>query len=229
MARRNASGSITSSPSLELEVGGDGEQVGVAGALAVAVDRALHVGRAGADRRDGVGGRAAGVVVAVGADSGPGRGDDVGDDLLDLVREHAPVGVAEHDDLGAGLVRGAHDRQGVVAVEVPAVEEVLAVEEDAAAPADEVADGVTDHLEVLPEGRAQRPLDVAGVGLRDEAHDRRLGVDEGTHEGVLRRDPAGATGGPEGGEGRVTQVEPRSWPARRTRCPSGWLRAIRPR
>ena len=33
------------------------------------------------------------------------------------------------------------------------------------------------------------------------------GVDEGPDEGVLRRDPAGPTGGPEGGEGRVAQVE----------------------
>ena len=54
---------------LELEVGDDRDQVGVAGALAVPVDRALHVRRAGVDRGQRVGDRAAGVVVAVDADA----------------------------------------------------------------------------------------------------------------------------------------------------------------
>jgi hypothetical protein len=51
---------------LELEVGDDGEQVGIAGALAVTVDRSLHMGRrTGIDGRHRVGDRAPGVVVAV--------------------------------------------------------------------------------------------------------------------------------------------------------------------
>ena len=53
---------------LELEVRDDREEVGVARALAVSVGRALHVRRAGLDRREGVGDRAAGVVLAVDAD-----------------------------------------------------------------------------------------------------------------------------------------------------------------
>ena len=54
-------------PQLELEAGDHGEQVGVAGALAVPVGRALHVGDAGLDRREGVGHGAGGVVLAVDA------------------------------------------------------------------------------------------------------------------------------------------------------------------
>ena len=50
---------------LELEVGDDGDQVGIARALAVPVDAALHVGGTGIDGRHRVGDRAAGVVVAV--------------------------------------------------------------------------------------------------------------------------------------------------------------------
>ena len=57
-------------PQLELQVGRDRDEVGVAGALAVAVDGALHVGGPGSHGGDGVGGRAAGVVVAVRADPG---------------------------------------------------------------------------------------------------------------------------------------------------------------
>ncbi len=107
IARVKASGAMTSWPSLNWRLAATVTQVGVAGALAVAVDGALHVARAGPHGGDGVGGGAAGVVVAVRAHAGTGGGDDVGDDVLDLVREHAAVGVAQHDHLGARLVRGA--------------------------------------------------------------------------------------------------------------------------
>ena len=53
---------------LELQVGDDRREVGVARALAEAVQRALHVTGAGAHRGHRVGDRAAGVVVAVDAD-----------------------------------------------------------------------------------------------------------------------------------------------------------------
>ena len=50
---------------LELEVGDDGDEVGIAGALAVTVDRSLDMSGTGIDGRHRVGDRAAGVVVAV--------------------------------------------------------------------------------------------------------------------------------------------------------------------
>ncbi len=83
------------SAALDLEVGGHGHEVRVAGALAVAVDAALHVGGA---RRDGghrVRDRAAGVVVRVHAERGVGAGGDVGDDARDVVGQHAAVRVAQ--------------------------------------------------------------------------------------------------------------------------------------
>ncbi len=49
---RNDVGGHDVEPELELEVGRDGEQVGVAGSLAVAVDRALDVGGSGPHGRD---------------------------------------------------------------------------------------------------------------------------------------------------------------------------------
>ena len=55
---------------LQLEVGDDADEVGVAAALAVAVDRALHLRRPGLDRGQGIGHRQARVIVGVDAHRG---------------------------------------------------------------------------------------------------------------------------------------------------------------
>ena len=108
-ASRSRSGAIDLEAELELEVRHDGDEVGVSGALAVAVDGALDVGRPGVDGRDELATAQPVSLWQWMPEPGAGRGDDVGDDLLDLVRQHAAVGVAEHDDLGPGLVRRPHD------------------------------------------------------------------------------------------------------------------------
>jgi hypothetical protein len=74
---------------LELEVGNDRHQVGVARALAVAVDGALHVRGAGDDGDDRVGRSAARVVLGVDADLlvGPEVAAYLADDALHLVRQ----------------------------------------------------------------------------------------------------------------------------------------------
>ena len=83
---------------LERQVGPDGDEVGVAAALAVAVDRALDVAGAGLDGGEGVRHRQAGVVVNVDAERharaqlgahAPRHGGH-------LVGEAAAVGVAQH-------------------------------------------------------------------------------------------------------------------------------------
>ena len=80
---------------LELEVGQDGDQVGVARPLAVAVERALHLHGAGLDRGQRAGHRAAGVVVAVDAQAGAGGGVHLGDEVGDDVGQVPAVGVAQ--------------------------------------------------------------------------------------------------------------------------------------
>ena len=60
--------------------------------------------------------------------------DHVAHDVGDPVGQHAAVGVAERDHLGAGLGGRAQHLEGVVAVGAVAVEEVLGVEEDRAGP-----------------------------------------------------------------------------------------------
>jgi len=181
---------------LELQVRDDGEQVGVAGAFAVAVDGALDVHGAGVHRGDGVGDRAARVVVAVDAevDADLTRGVH---DLTHPAGQHAAVGVAEHDGGRPRVGRGLDDLEGVVGVGAVAVEEVLGVEEDAASLAGQEPDGVGDHLEVLLEGGLEGPVDVLVVALGDEGDGGGLGVQEGAGEGVLGRLPADPPGGAE--------------------------------
>ena len=58
---------------------------------------------------------------------------DVGDDRLDLVRQRAAVGVAQHDVAGALHDRRLEGAQGELRVALEAVEEVLHVDHHAAA------------------------------------------------------------------------------------------------
>jgi len=182
---------------LELQVGDHGREIGVAGALPVAVHGALHVHDPSLDGGDGVGDGAARVVVAVDAeidaDLTGGR-----DDITHPARQHAPVGVAEHDDLGARLGGRSHDLERVTGVAPVAVEEVFAVDEHPASFAHQVADGVAHHREVLGQARLQRALDVSVVALRHQADDGRPGIQQGRGErvgGGLAPDP------PRGAEG----------------------------
>ena len=106
----------TGSPSLSCRLATRGEQVGVAGPLAVAVGGALEVVYAGLDGGDGVGHRARGVVLAVDAEPRASSAVDaqqvgqalahLGDRPVIIDGQHAAVGVAHDDDLGAGLERG---------------------------------------------------------------------------------------------------------------------------
>ena len=109
-------------------------EVGIAAALAQAIERALDLPRAGPHRRQRIGDRVLGVVVRVDAEM---RARHVlrhlGDDLAHLVRQRAAVGVAQHHPARARLVGGRRHGQRVVAVGLVAVEEMLAVDHGFAA------------------------------------------------------------------------------------------------
>ena len=92
---------------LEHERRDDADEVGVAGALAVAVHGALHVRAAGLDGDERVRDRAAGVVVRVDAERHVERERHLAHDAQHLVRQRAAVGVAQHDRVGARLGRRA--------------------------------------------------------------------------------------------------------------------------
>ena len=163
--------------------------------------------RARVDRGQRVRDRAAGVVVAVDADAHAGRLDHVVHHVGDPVGQHAAVGVAQGGHLGAGLERGAQHLEGVVAVVAVAVEEVLGVQEHPLPLGAQVGDRVAHHREVLLQRRTQRQLDVPVVRLRDERDHSGTGVTQRGDQRVVGRLHAGATGGAEGRELRVLQVE----------------------
>ena len=77
---------------LQLQGRDDGDQVGVAAALAEAVQRALHLASAGAHRQQAVGDRVAGVVVTVDAERIAGHLlGHLGYGRLDLMRQVPPL------------------------------------------------------------------------------------------------------------------------------------------
>ena len=162
-------------PHLQREVGDDRGQVGVAGPLAVAVDAALDLDGALADGGQGVGHRAAGVVVEVDAEPGVGDGrPDLGHGLLDLVGQGAAVGVAQDEPGGPGLVGRPQHPEGELGVAAVAVEEVLGVEEHLeAGVAARNSTESADHGHGLVERRPQRLGDVVVPRLGHDAGHRR--------------------------------------------------------
>ena len=193
-------------PLLQLEGRDDSEQVRVAGTLAVAVGRPLHVRRARVDGRERVRNCARGVVVRVDAHPHPLAGKLV-HDVGHTARQHAAVRVAQRDHVSPCVVRRPYHRERVVAVQKVAVEEVFGVEEDTPALAAQELDGVADHREVFLAGRPQRALDMSHVRLGHEGHHRRLRVDECTHLRVVGGHRPGLAGRAEGSKLRVPEGE----------------------
>ncbi len=192
---------------LELEAGHHAEQVRVARPLAVAVGGALHVGDARLHRDQGVGDAAAGVVVAVDAQSGLGCLRDRLDDVAELGRHHAAVGVAQRDHARARLGRGPDALDGVGRVGPVPVEEVLGVDEDPLALCRQVPHRVGDHRQVLVERGAQGKLDVAVVALGDEGDDGGARFAERGDLRVVGGPDARLAGRAERGQGGVAQLE----------------------
>jgi hypothetical protein len=165
------------------------------------------VGGAGVDGGERVGDRAGGVVLRVHADPEAGPLDDLGHGPGHAHRQHAAVGVAEHADVRARGERGLQHPQPVVPVVGVTVEEVLAVEEHPPPLADEEADRVGDHGQVLLRRGAQRLVHVPQVGLGDQADHRGLRVPQRQHLRVGRGPGAGLAGGPERDQLRVPELQ----------------------
>ena len=126
---------------------------------------------AGVDRSQGVGDRAAGVVVAVDAQ----RHTDLcrlADDVAHPAGQHSAVGVAQNDNLRPRLGGSAYRFEGVGAVAAEAIEEVFTVDEDPLTLSTQVSHGIGDHVQVLAQGRAQGELDVPIMTLGDDARHR---------------------------------------------------------
>ena len=163
---------------LEREVGDQGAQIGVSGALAVAVDTPLHLEDPGGDGGQRVGDRTSTVVVEVHPKRDRKPVGDCSDHLLGPNGQRAAVGVAQHETFGAGVRRRFENGEGEGGFVAVAVEEVLCVEKDPAVMAAEVLDRIAHHGDPLVGGGPQGMRDMAEPALADYAHHIGTGVDE---------------------------------------------------
>ena len=216
---------------LELQVGHHRHEVGVARALAVAVDRPLDVGDAGDDGGHRVGHGAAAVVLRVDAELliGAEVGRDLGHDPLDLVGQRATVGVAQHEDLGALDGRRLEHPERELGVGLVAVEEVLGVEEHPLAGRPQEPHGVGHHGDALVERGAQRLGHVEGRALADDARRRHARLDQGGQRRVDVHLAERTPGRAEGDERRRVERQLAGRRGGRTRRRGGWPAGSRPR
>ena len=90
--------------------------------------------------------------------------------VVDLVGQRAPVGVAQHQAVGALDRRRLEHRQRELGVALVAVEEMLRVEEDPQPLPLEELNRVADHRDALAERLPERFGDVVVPRLADDAH-----------------------------------------------------------
>ena len=137
-----------------------GEDIRVAGSLAVSVGGALRVGSSGGDGGESVGDGATRVVLGMDAEPDAGSAPHRGHRLEHAHGQHSAVGVAQHAHVGAGRQRDVEQPHAVVGIMPVAVEEVLAVEEHPTSLGAQEAHRVAHHRQVLVERRVQRLLDM---------------------------------------------------------------------
>ena len=100
-------------------------------------------------------------------------------DPLDVVRQRAAVGVAQHEPARARLHRAFEHPQAELGVALVAVEEVLGVEQHVAGPRRcRNSTESRDHRHALVERRAERFGDVVVPRLADDAHGADVRLDE---------------------------------------------------
>ena len=158
---------------LQGEVGDHAAEVDVAAALADAVDRPLHLGRALLRRRPGCWRRPGRSRCGCGCRSGPTTARRTAATASATSSGRAPPLVSQRTSQAAPAVGGGLEGlQGVVGVALEAVEEVLGVVDHLGDVRGEEGDRVGDHPQVLVERDAQ---DLAGLevpALADDRHGR---------------------------------------------------------
>src|SRR5262249_19178134 len=152
----------------------DRHQVGVAAALADAVDRALNLIGTFGDGGQRVGHADSAIVMAMDTNLDLERLAGLLDGGGDFLGKRAAVGVAEDDGRRPSVLRGAQRLQSIVGIFPEAVEEMLCIVENFAADCLAVGYRVGNHLQILFEGRSEDLLDMQVPGLADEGNYRRL-------------------------------------------------------
>ena len=208
----------TGSPSLSWRFAHDREQVGVAGPLAVPVGGALEVRHPGLDRGDGVGDRAGGVVLAVDAEPATASSAVTPSRLASRSRTSAitrvtrdgsmPPLVSHRTAASAPACSAAAATSGPYAGSNRYPSKKCSQSRNTRRPsATKNATRVPHHRQVLLPGGPQRPLDVPDVGLGDQGHHRRLGVEQRAYLGVLVDAEPALRVAPNATEQRVLEVQ----------------------
>jgi len=192
---------------LQLQVGDDRDQIGVAATLAETVDRSLHHADAGPDRLDRIGHAEAAVVVCV--NPHPLRRDErgnLGDGRRHLKGKRTPVGVAQDDHVRAGGQGGLDGFFRVDAVVLEAVEKMLRVVDDLPPVRLQVGDGIADHGQVLRERDVQDLPDMQVPGLSEDGHRRRFRPNDGGQVRAFFRQGVRLSRAAEGGEAGMPEA-----------------------
>ena len=191
---------------LQLQIRDDGHQVGVAAALAIAVDAALHVRASGFHRGDGIGHGDIAIVVRMDAEHAVEALANFRNHFHDPMRQIAAVGVAQAQHVGAGFLRGFQRTQREIWVGVVAVEEVLGVVHHFAAVVFQVLYGFPDQQQILLFVDAQRAMDVQIPALAENRDRRGFRFEQRAHVGVLIHRVLGEARGAERGQPGVLQL-----------------------
>src|SRR5208337_3380384 len=176
-------------------------------ALTQPVDSALDLHRAGTHRGDSVGHRDFGVVMAMDSDRTAHRGAGPADRILNLEGQPPAVGVAQADQVDAGIRGGGQALQRELRVGCNPVEEVFRVQDYLVHALFQKRYRVVDYLEVLLVRDAQRLAHMQVPGLPDNRRHRRAGAQNQLQVAILRRFQVGAAGRAEGGDLCMAQLE----------------------
>ncbi len=196
---------------LKLQVGDQGAEVGVAAALPIAVDRALHHACAFADGGDRIGVSRPGVIVGVDPQGGIGVARPCQirpgglHHLRNFVGQGAAIGITKHQPFRPRFSGRAEGGDRIVAVAPIAIKPMFRVVDHPSPLAAQVGDRIANHRQVFIQGGVQPLGDVQIPGLaknRDPACPRRQNR---LQQRILGSDGAGATGGTKGHNFRLFQ------------------------
>ena len=163
---------------LQRDIRNHTDEITVTGALAVAVDGALHLCRAGVHGNQRIGHAEADVVVGVNADvAGKCRARSSGDGGH-FARQRTAVRVTQHHKIRPGLLRRKPCCHRIFGVVLVAVERVLCIVDDFLPLLFKKPNRVSDHRQILLRSGAQHLLHMQQPRLAKEGHHRRFGGDE---------------------------------------------------
>ena len=123
------------------------------------------------------------------------------------MRHRAAVGVAQHQNIGAGVLRGFERPQREIAIARIAVEEMLGVVDHFFAVRLEIRDRIGDELQIFFLGDAQRAVHMQIPALAENRDDRRAGFHQRLNARVRLDRVPGEARRAEGDQPRVLELQ----------------------